>query len=145
MVLMASGHVQPCVRAALVLLICTQVFPVGVYAQGGGSQERPAPRICTGGVLNSRVIAEVKPAYPTAAKRARAEGNVIVRVRIDEEGRVYDAVACVGHRLLRRATEDASYRTRLSPTLLSGEAVKVAGVLVYVFRRGEKTGRLSKL
>ena len=99
---------------------------------------------CEGGILNSKVLMVSKPAYPQRAKRAKAEGKVVVRVRIDEEGKVYEAIACVGHSLLRRAAEDAAYRTRFSPTVLSGKAVKVAGVLVYVFKLDEEGGALYR-
>ena len=92
---------------------------------------------CDGAVLNRRVLIPSQPAYPQKARRAKAEGNVIIRVHVNEEGRVYEASACVGHRLLRRAAEDAAYRTRLSPTLLSGQPLKVTGVLVYGFKLDE--------
>lgn len=95
-------------------------------------------------MVNSNVIVESEPLYTDKAKRAKAEGNVTVRVRIDEEGRVYEAVACAGHSLLRQSSVDAAYRTRLSRTLLSGKAVKVTGVLVFVFKLNEDKGQLYK-
>ena len=97
---------------------------------------------CDGGVLNSLVLAEVKPAYPAEAKQLKAEGNVIVRVQIDEHGNVYEVLPCTGNSLLSQSATDAAYRTKFKPTLLSGKAVRVTGVLVYEFKFGEETGRL---
>jgi TonB family protein len=97
---------------------------------------------CDGAVLNSFVLAQVKPAYPAEAKRAKAEGNVVVRVRIDEHGNVFEALPCTGNSLLSQSAADAAYQTKFKPTLVSGKAVRVAGVLVYEFRFGEDTGTL---
>ncbi len=99
---------------------------------------------CEGGILNSKVIFESKPVYPRAASMARAEGNVVVRVRVDEGGEIYEATACSGHPSLRQPSVEAAYRTRLSPTMLSGKTVKVAGVLIYVFKLEERTGKLYR-
>ena len=99
---------------------------------------------CEGGILNGKVTFESKPLYRTAAKKARAEGIVVVRVRVDEEGKIYEAIACSGHTLLRQSSVDAAYRTKVSPTVLSNKPVKVAGVLVYVFKLDEREGRLYR-
>jgi hypothetical protein len=54
------------------------------------------------------------------------------------------SVPCVGNPLLTGASAKAAYRIRFKPTLLSGKAVRVAGVLVYQFNLGEETGRLYR-
>jgi TonB family protein len=97
---------------------------------------------CDGGVLNGLALVEVKATYPAEAKQAKAQGNVVVRVRIDEQGNVYEVLPCVGNLLLSQSATDAAYRTKFKPTLVSGKAVRVTGVLVYEFKFGEETGRL---
>jgi hypothetical protein len=124
----------------LLFLIVGTTFTSARQHKGRPSANAP----CEGGILNSRVVFEVEPEYSTEAKKAKAEGTVIIRVRVDEEGKTYEAIACSGHSLLRQLTADAAYRTRLSPTLLSGKPVKVAGVLVYVFKLDEDTGTLYR-
>jgi TonB family protein len=99
---------------------------------------------CEGGVLNRKVIAESRPTYPEEAKKEKAQGTVVVRVRVDEEGKIYEATPCQGHALLQQSSLVAAKQTMLSPTVLSGRAVKVAGVLVYIFELSEETGRLFK-
>ena len=87
----------------------------------------------SGGVLNGRAVSLPKPAYPAIAKAARASGTVSVQVTIDETGRVISARAVGGHPLLQAAAVQAANGARFSPTLLSGQPVKVTGVINYNF------------
>jgi TonB family protein len=124
-------------------LILASGLPVVLCAQHAKSRAKSkAP--CEGGILNSKVIAESRPTYPEKAKKEKAQGTVVVRVRVDEEGKIYEATPCLGHPLLQQSSITAAQRTMLSPTVLSGKAVKVAGVLVYIFELGEEIGRLRK-
>lgn len=94
---------------------------------------KPAPKTVSGGVLNGKATSLPKPGYPPAAKAVRASGAVSVQVLIDESGRVVSASAVSGHPLLRAAAVSAAQSARFSPTLLSGQAVKVSGVITYNF------------
>lgn len=94
---------------------------------------KPAPKTVSGGVLNGKATSLPKPAYPAAAKAVRASGAVSVQVLIDESGRVVSASAVSGHPLLRSAAVGAAQGARFSPTMLSGQAVKVSGVITYNF------------
>jgi len=91
------------------------------------------PKTISGGVLNGKATSLPKPAYPAAAKAIRAGGSVSVQVTIDESGRVVSASAVSGNPLLRAAAVQAAQGARFSPTLLSGQAVKVTGVITYNF------------
>ncbi len=95
----------------------------------------PTPRRApiSGGVLNGKAISLPKPPYPPIAKAARAAGTVTVQVTIDESGKVISARAVGGHPLLQQAAVQAAYGARFSPTQLSGQAVKVTGVITYNF------------
>ena len=95
--------------------------------------ERSIPKVISGGVLNGRAISLPKPAYPPAARAVRAGGSVNVQVLIDEEGRVISAHAVGGNPLLIPAAEVAARGARFSPTLLSGQPVKVSGIITYNF------------
>jgi TonB family protein len=89
--------------------------------------------VVAGGVLNGKAISKPAPVYPPIAKAARAEGIVTVQVVVDESGRVVSASAVSGHPLLRSAAVAAARQARFSPTLLSGQPVKVSGVITYNF------------
>lgn len=94
----------------------------------------PKPRApISGGVLNGKAISKPQPAYPAIAKAARASGTVTVQVTVDESGHVISARAAGGHPLLQQAAVAAARQARFSPTLLSGQPVKVNGVITYNF------------
>ncbi|HEX8336108.1 MAG TPA: TonB family protein [Pyrinomonadaceae bacterium] len=96
----------------------------------------PAPKpktVVSGGVLNGKAISKPQPAYPPIAKAARAAGTVTVQILVDESGRVVSASAVSGHPLLQQAAVSAARQARFSPTLLSGQPVKVSGVITYNF------------
>jgi TonB family protein len=95
---------------------------------------KPTPKpIVAGGVLNGKAISKPQPAYPPIAKAARASGTVTVQIVVDESGRVISASAVSGHPLLQQAAVSAARQARFSPTLLSGQPVKVSGVITYNF------------
>jgi protein TonB len=94
---------------------------------------KPAPKTVSGGVLNGKAVSLPKPAYPPAARAVRAAGAVTVQVLIDEEGRVVSASATGGHPLLQAAAVAAARGARFSPTMLSGQPVKVSGIITYNF------------
>lgn len=87
----------------------------------------------SGGVLNGKAITLPAPEYPDVARAAKASGNVTVEVTIDEEGNVISARSVSGHPLLQSAAVTAARQAKFSPTKLSGQPVKVNGVLVYNF------------
>ena len=91
------------------------------------------PPFVSGGVVNGKAVNLVKPPYPPAAKAVRASGQVNVQVMIDENGNVISASAVSGHALLRQAAEQAARSSKFSPTLLSGQKVKVSGQIIYNF------------
>lgn len=95
--------------------------------------KKEPPKTISGGVLNGKAISLPKPPYPPAARAVRAAGAVSVQVLIDESGRVVSASAASGHPLLRAAAEQAARGARFSPTLLSGQPVKVSGIITYNF------------
>jgi protein TonB len=96
---------------------------------------QPTPRAApiSGGVLNGKAISLPKPAYPPIAKAAHAAGTVVVQVLIDENGNVVSAHAVSGHPLLQGAAVGAARQAKFSPTKLSGQPVKVTGVIQYNF------------
>lgn len=96
-------------------------------------QPTPPRAPISGGVLNGKAINLPKPAYPPIAKSAHASGTVVVQVTIDENGNVISANAVSGHPLLRAASVAAARGARFSPTKLSGQPVKVTGVITYNF------------
>lgn len=107
------------------------ILSLGVF--GSAQENQSVPRTINGGVLNGKATQLVKPPYPAAAKAVNASGAVNVQVTIDEEGNVISATVVSGHPLLRAASVEAAQASKFSPTLLSGQPVKVTGIIVYNF------------
>jgi len=94
---------------------------------------KPILKPVSGGVLNGTALALPAPVYPDTAKRMRISGVVTVEVILDETGKVVSANATGGPTMLRDAAVQAAMKARFSPTKLSGQPVKVSGVINYKF------------
>ena len=95
--------------------------------------EPDSKKTVNGGVLNGKAVSKPMPAYPPEAKAAGAQGTVVVRIVVDEGGKVVEAEAVSGHPLLLQAAVTAARGSRFAPTRLAGQPVKVAGVITYNF------------
>ena len=94
---------------------------------------KPLLKPVSGGVLNGKAVYLPTPSYPDAAKRMRMAGTVTVDVVVDETGKVISAVATSGPTILREVATQAASKAKFSPTMLSGQAVKVSGQINYKF------------
>jgi protein TonB len=94
---------------------------------------KPILKPVSGGVLNGTAVFLPPPTYPDAAKRMRTQGVVTVEVVLDETGKVVSANATNGPTILRDAAVQAALKAKFSPTKLSGQPVKVSGVINYKF------------
>ena len=100
---------------------------------GPGTTTNPKSTTISGGVLNGKAISLPKPPYPPIAKSAKASGTVVVQVLVDESGNVTEAHPVSGHPLLQAAAVAAARQAKFTPTKLSGQPVKVKGVVTYNF------------
>lgn len=109
-------------------------MPTNAAEPSPAATTKPRPKgPISGGVLNGRAISMPIPPYPPIARAANAGGTVVVQVLIDEDGKVTEAHAISGHPLLQKAAEEAAWSARFAPTQLSGQPVKVTGVITYNF------------
>jgi TonB family protein len=95
--------------------------------------EPPNRLVVSGGVLSGKAISKPPPEYPEIAKKARAQGAVVVQITVDEEGRVISASAISGNPLLQQAAVAAVRNWRFPPTMVSGQPVKVTGTVTVNF------------
>jgi len=117
-------------KKQILLIVSVVLFGIQIVS----AQTPPAPvKQISKGVINGSALNLAKPAYPAAARAVNAEGAVNVQVTIDENGDVVSATAVSGHPLLRAAAAEAARQSKFAPTLLSGQAVKVTGIVVYNF------------
>jgi TonB family protein len=106
----------------------------GIVTYNFVTGESTAQKLATnGGVLNGKALELPAPDYPAAARAVKAQGTVTVQVIIGENGDVISAAAVSGHPLLRAAAAKAAREAKFEPTFMSGQPVKVSGVLTYHF------------
>nr|HQU83155.1 TonB family protein [Pyrinomonadaceae bacterium] len=117
------------------------------YGSSSGSSLPPVPRAIpksiSGGVINGRATNLPKPAYPASARAVNASGAVSIQVTIDESGNVISATAVSGHPLLQQAAVKAARTAKFSPTMMSGQPVKVTGIVTYNFQNPANSGNIN--
>lgn len=86
-----------------------------------------------GSLITSQAVSLPKPPYPAIARAAGVSGAVTVQILLDETGKVISARAISGNHLLQAAAVKAAYQARFSPTILTGQPVKVSGIITYNF------------
>ena len=97
----------------------------------GGGVAKPID----GGELNPKAVSLPKPIYTEEAKRIKATGRIVVKVIVDENGKVVFAQAQNGPAALREAAEAAAREAIFNPVVKDGITVRVTGTLVYDFVR----------
>jgi uncharacterized protein len=78
-------------------------------------------------------IKEVKPDYPTAARYARTQGDVVLEVTIGADGAVTKTRVLQSIPLLDGAAEEAVKQWRFAPTVVNGKTVIVTMPLTVKF------------
>ncbi len=84
-------------------------------------------------VLKGTATKKVQPEYPRVALSERLGGRVLVKVLIDENGRVLEAKRLCGPDLLVPVSEIAASKWEFSPTVHKGNPIKVQGILTFNF------------
>jgi len=85
--------------------------------------------VTTGGMISRQEISLPLPTYTPAAKAARAQGPVVVKITVDESGKVVATNTVSGHALLRLSAELAARQATFKPAAKNRE-----GILIYNFR-----------
>ena len=107
-------------------MISSQTVPTDEMAVTVPSVAGDVGRIRVGGnVQAARVRNKVPPVYPVAARQARIEGVVRLRVIIAKDGTVTQLQVVSGHPLLLQAALDAVRQWVYEPTLIDGRPVEV--------------------
>ena len=97
------------------------------------SAKRAGKKLAAGGLMVGKLISSPPPSYPAEAKHARIAGPVVMKITVDEAGRVASVKTLCGHPLLAKASEESISRASYAPTVVAGKPVKVVGVAIYNF------------
>jgi protein TonB len=85
------------------------------------------------GVTKGLLIHRVEPAYPTLAKSARVQGDVVLSAVIDSNGQIQNLQLVSGHPMLVPAAIAAVKQWRYKPYLLNGQPVEVETTITVIF------------
>lgn len=85
-------------------------------------------------VLRGNAIERPNPVYPSEAKQQAIEGDVIVRIIVDKDGKVARAKIVSGPMVFHDSVIKAAKAWRFNPSLLNGEPVRVVGDLTFRFK-----------
>lgn len=91
----------------------------------------------TSNVLQGKAIERRTPSYPPLARQIRLHGDVAVEIIISPQGQVESARVISGHPMFVPYALEAARGWRFQPTLLNGVAVRVTGVITFVFKLNE--------
>lgn len=76
-------------------------------------------------IMEGNLIYRVQPIYPTLARSARIQGQVLLRAIISRTGTIENLQTISGHPMLVGAAVDAVRQWRYRPYILNGEPVEV--------------------
>jgi periplasmic protein TonB len=85
------------------------------------------------GVTKGLLVHRVEPAYPTLARAARVQGEVVLSAIIDANGQITNLQLVSGHPMLVPAALAAVREWRYKPYLLNGQPVEVETTITVIF------------
>ena len=85
------------------------------------------------GVTKGLLIHRVEPPYPTLARSARVQGEVVLSAVIDVNGEIKNLQLVSGHPMLVPAALTAVKEWRYKPYLLNGQPVEVETTITVIF------------
>lgn len=94
--------------------------------QGNVAATVDTPLVVGSQVQAAKLISQVNPVYPSEARAAGIQGQVLLTVVIGKDGAVESMEAKQGDHALVQAAFDAVRQWKYQPTLLNGQPVKVA-------------------
>lgn len=89
-----------------------------------------------GSVQVAKLIYEVPPEYPLAAKEALIQGTVLLQAKIDKDGSVRDLSFVSGPAILAPGAIDAVKQWKYQPTMLNGQPFNVDTCITVVYMMG---------
>src|SRR5262245_5221614 len=105
-------------------------------AAAASSAKLSKPPLRVGGQVRPPVrIKEVPPVYPSIARSAQVQGDVVIEATIDENGKVADARVVKSVPMLDQAALDAVRQWEYRPSLLNGVPTPVVMTVTVKFTR----------
>jgi tetratricopeptide (TPR) repeat protein len=86
-----------------------------------------------GGIMPGRALSLPRPDYSAEARANRVAGSVVMKVRVNEAGKVIELKSLCGHPLLVKGSEPAVWRARFEPAVIKGQPVQFTSTVIYNF------------
>lgn len=83
--------------------------------------------------MQGRALSLPKPEYSAEARAGRLSGSVVIKIRIDEAGKVVDVKSICGHPLLVKGSEPAVWKARFEPAVVNGQPAPFISTIIYNF------------
>jgi TonB family protein len=100
--------------------------------------QQPIQRIRVGGnLMAKKMVKQVQPKYPKAAKKAGVQGTVILHVIIAKDGTVKELQYVSGPKELMQPAMDAVRHWVYEPTLFNGQPVEIDSTVSIIFNLGK--------
>jgi protein TonB len=93
---------------------------------------RPAP--VSQGVIAGRLIHKINPIYPASAREGRLQGNVVLSVVVQKNGKIGKVKVISGHPMLAQAAVQAVKGWLYEPFRLNGQAVDAEAQITFNFK-----------
>jgi TonB family protein len=115
------------------------ILPVGIGMPEPPPPQKPSAALSQRSTrrvpIQGDPIRRVKATYPEFAKAAGMNGEVVVEIVVDENGKVIYAKPLSGPALLRQAAVNAALGWRYTPTRVDGAATQAVGTITFRFER----------
>lgn len=115
---------------------------VGTVLDGQEQQSQgipPIQRIRVGGnLMATKMVKQVQPKYPKAARKAGITGTVLLHVIIAKDGSVEELRYVSGPQELAQSAIDAVKQWKYQPTLFNGNPVEIDSNISIVFTIGNQ-------
>jgi periplasmic protein TonB len=109
----------------------------------GASVAQSAPELSQEEAV-ALLTTRVAPVYPALARQARIQGDVVIRLTIDEAGVPTDIRLVSGHPMLSPAALDAVKQWRFRPYQMDEKAVEADTQITVRFRLGGAADRVGE-
>lgn len=136
------------INVVLMLLACCMIAAAQESSNATTQPAPPRPQMIrvSAGVLHGLVDHAELPSYPEDALKSRTQGDVILKVVVDDTGKVILSTPVEGDPLLTAATVDALRGFRFRPYLLNGMPLKVESQVGFHFSiSGNGAGKVEYL
>jgi protein TonB len=87
-----------------------------------------------GRLKEPRLLSGVAPEYPFDARQEHVEGDVLVKIVVDQSGNISDMKAVSGPIVLRQAALDALQSWKYEPPMSDGQPIAVEAMVTIRFR-----------